>query len=115
MRISDWSSDVCSSDLYAIRHADYVAGKSLPVQQRCYAGVKPEALLPDNTVRLFTGSLLPEGADTVVMQEDVDESDNTLLIHRVPKQGAHIRYRGEDIQTGEQLFAKGQLDRTSVV
>lgn len=102
-------ADNSAMDGYAIRHADYVAGKSLPVQQRCYAGVKPEALLPDNTIRLFTGSLLPEGADTVVMQEDVDESDNTLLIHRVPKQGAHIRYRGEDIRTGEQLFAKGTL------
>lgn len=102
-------ADNSAMDGYAIRHADYAAGKSLPVQQRCYAGVKPEDLLPGNAIRLFTGSLLPKGADTVVMQEDADESNDALLIQQAPKQGAHIRHRGEDIRAGEQLFAKGTL------
>ncbi|NYT86852.1 gephyrin-like molybdotransferase Glp [Pollutimonas harenae] len=102
-------ADNSAMDGYAIRHADYAAGKSLPVQQRCYAGAKPQDLLPGSTIRLFTGSLLPKGADTVVMQEDADESNDELLIQHVPKLGSHIRHRGEDIRAGEQLFAKGSL------
>ena len=102
-------ADNSAMDGYAIRHADYAPGKSLPVQQRCYAGVKPEALQPGNCIRLFTGSLIPEGADTIVMQEDAEETDNTLLINTPPKAGAHIRYRGEDISASKQLFAKGTL------
>ncbi len=96
-------------DGYAIRHADHAPGKSLPVQQRCYAGVKPQALQPGNTIRLFTGSLIPPGADTVVMQEDGEESNDALIIHALPAKGAHIRIQGEDIRAGEQMFAKGTL------
>lgn len=102
-------ADNSAMDGYAIRHADYAPGQNLPVQQRCYAGVKPQALQPGNTIRLFTGSLLPEHADTIVMQEDADEIDNALTIQRAPVKGAHIRYRGEDIRAGEQAFAKGTL------
>ncbi|MCC2594837.1 molybdopterin molybdotransferase MoeA [Pusillimonas sp. MFBS29] len=102
-------ADNSAMDGYAIRHADYEPGRSLPVQQRCYAGVKPQALQPGNTIRLFTGSLLPEHADTIVMQEDAEEVDNALTIHRPPAKGAHIRYRGEDIRAGDQVFAKGTL------
>ncbi|MDS1140608.1 molybdopterin molybdotransferase MoeA [Pusillimonas sp. SM2304] len=102
-------ADNSAMDGYAIRHADYAPGKRFPVQQRCYAGVKPEALQPGNTIRLFTGSVIPHGADTVVMQEDGDETDNAFDIRQAPAKGAHIRLRGEDIQSGEQLFAKGTL------
>ena len=102
-------ADNSAMDGYAIRHADYAPGKSLPVQQRCYAGVKPEALLPGHCIRLFTGSLIPPGADTIVMQEDAEETDNALLIHQAPRLGAHIRYRGEDISANKPLFAKGTL------
>ena len=61
-------ADNSAMDGYAIRFADYSAGIGLPIQQRCYAGDIPEALEPGNTIRLFTGSLLPAGADTVVMK-----------------------------------------------
>lgn len=100
-------ADNSAMDGYAIRHADYAAGKQFPVQQRCYAGVKPEALLPGNTIRVFTGSLIPKHADTIVMQEDTQEDKDELEILLAPAKGAHIRFRGEDIRTGEQLFPKG--------
>jgi molybdopterin molybdotransferase len=96
-------------DGYAIRHADYAEGKRLPVQQRCFAGDIPEPLQPGQTIRLFTGSLIPEGADTVVMQEDGDETDAGFEIHRPPVLGAHVRRRGEDVRKDNQLLAKGSL------
>src|SRR5699024_10689339 len=73
-------SDNSAMDGYAIRYEDYQAGGSLPIQQRCYAGDTPEALEPGKTIRLYTGSVMPEGADTVVMQEDVTEANEQITI-----------------------------------
>lgn len=102
-------ADNSAMDGYAIRHADYAAGQPLPVQQRCYAGVMPEPLQPGKSIRLFTGSLIPAGADTVVMQEDGSETDNALLINHLPPKGSHVRHQGEDVTKGDQLFPKGTL------
>lgn len=102
-------ADNSAMDGYAIRHADYVQGQPLPVQQRCYAGVKPEALHAGQTIRLFTGSLIPEGADTVVMQEDGTETDNAFVIEKLPAKGVHVRYRGEDVTKGDQLLPMGTV------
>lgn len=96
-------------DGYAIRHADSTPGHHFPVQQRCFAGDTPEVLQKGKTIRLFTGSLIPEDADTVVMQEDGLEVDNAFQIQHLPAPGAHVRRQGEDVRTGDQLFPKGTL------
>ena len=81
----------------------------LPVQQRCYAGDTPEPLKPGHAIRLFTGSLIPEGADVVVMQEDAEEADGHVRISRPPALGQHIRLRGEDTLAGAPLLAAGTV------
>ena len=87
----------------------------LPIQQRCYAGDVPEPLKPGHAIRLFTGSVIPDGADTVVMQEDTTEADNQVEISRPPKPGQHIRRRGEDTLAGAPLLAAGtQLEAAHV-
>lgn len=101
--------DNSAMDGYAIRFADWSPEARLPVQQRCFAGSEPEPLQPGQCIRLFTGSLVPEGADTVVMQEDCTETDNVLQIHRPPIKGAHVRYRGEDMLTGTKVLSAGTL------
>lgn len=101
-------ADNSAMDGYAIRFADYSAGIGLPIQQRCYAGDIPEALEPGNTIRLFTGSLLPAGADTVVMQEDCSEENNIMHIQTPPVKGKHVRYRGEDMSQGKTIILKGK-------
>src|SRR5690606_34956235 len=64
-------ADNSAMDGYALRAADATtAGTTLPVQQRCFAGQSPDPLLPAQAIRLFTGSVIPAGADAVVMQED---------------------------------------------
>lgn len=100
-------ADNSAMDGYAIRFADYQAGRQLPVQQRSYAGDTPEALKPGHCIRLFTGSVMPEGADTVVMQEDATEADNSLVINQPPVQGAHIRRQGEDVKKDSILLEGG--------
>lgn len=100
-------SDNSAMDGYAIRHADAVPGARLPIQQRCYAGDTPQALQAGKTIRLFTGSVMPEGADTVVMQEDVSEENDEAIINIEPVMGRHVRYKGEDVRKGTEIFAKG--------
>ncbi|CAB3811609.1 MULTISPECIES: molybdopterin molybdotransferase MoeA [Achromobacter] len=102
-------ADNSAMDGYALRVADWGAGVRLPIQQRCYAGEMPEPLKPGHAIRLFTGSLIPEGADTVVMQEDTTEADGQVEISRAPKAGQHIRRRGEDTMAGAPLLAAGTV------
>lgn len=108
-------ADNSAMDGYAIRHADYAPGMRFPVQQRCFAGEQPQALQPGKAIRLFTGSLIPEGADTVVMQEDGTETDNVFEINVAPTMGAHVRLRGEDVRTNDQLLPKGTLIRAAEI
>jgi molybdopterin molybdotransferase len=100
-------ADNSAMDGYALRHADYREGARLPIDQVVYAGHTPQALLPGHASRLFTGSIMPDGADTVVMQEDTREADGHVEITRAPRQGQHVRRRGEDTATGTPLLAAG--------
>ncbi|CAB3930606.1 molybdopterin molybdotransferase MoeA [Achromobacter insolitus] len=102
-------ADNSAMDGYALRVADWGAGVRLPIQQRCYAGEMPEPLKPGHAIRLFTGSLIPEGADTVVMQEDTVEAHGQVEISRPPAPGQHIRRRGEDTLAGAPLLAAGTV------
>ncbi|WP_291382932.1 MULTISPECIES: gephyrin-like molybdotransferase Glp [Achromobacter] len=102
-------ADNSAMDGYALRLADWSPEARLPIQQRCYAGDVPEPLKPGHAIRLFTGSVIPAGADVVVMQEDTTEADNHVQISREPKPGQHIRRRGEDTMAGAALLPAGTL------
>lgn len=102
-------ADNSAMDGYALRLADWNPHVRLPVQQRCYAGDVPEPLKPGHAIRLFTGSLIPDGADVVVMQEDAIEADGQVQISREPQPGQHIRRRGEDTLAGAPLLRAGTL------
>lgn len=102
-------ADNSAMDGYAIRLADYQAGARMPVQQRAYAGDMPQALIPGQATRLFTGSLIPAGADTVVMQEDAREADGQVEITQAPTLGQWIRKRGDGTTAGRPLLDAGTL------
>jgi molybdopterin molybdotransferase len=102
-------ADNSAMDGYAIAFADYAPGRKLPVQQRSFAGEQPVPLIQGQATRLFTGSLIPAGADTVIMQENADEHDGYVLIKEPPAKGDHVRKQGEDVARETQLLAKGTL------
>lgn len=85
----------------------------LPVSQRIPAGSVPTALQPGTAARIFTGATVPEGADTILMQEQceaVADAAGGLGQVRVPlsvPQGQHIRRRGEDLQRGQTILSAG--------
>ncbi|QDP00481.1 gephyrin-like molybdotransferase Glp [Thalassotalea sp. PS06] len=64
---------------------------------------------PGQSVRIMTGGLVPDGCDTVLMQEDCAVNDGKITINRLPKPGNSIRCRGEDINLGSEVVAKGKI------
>ncbi|WP_341667629.1 molybdopterin molybdotransferase MoeA [Alcaligenes sp. SDU_A2] len=100
-------ADNSAMDGYAVRLTDLAEGRVLPIQQRCYAGDMPETLKAGMAIRIFTGSLLPPGADTVVIQENCQEDEHGVRILEMPEAGVNIRRRGEDMRVGEVLIQTG--------
>lgn len=95
-------------DGYALRAADVAAaGCRLPVSQRIAAGDVPQALVPGSAARIFTGAQIPEGADTVVMQEDCSQEGDQVQIKQVPTPGQHVRLKGSDLLQGKSILARG--------
>ncbi|WP_342118717.1 molybdopterin molybdotransferase MoeA [Pseudoduganella sp. OTU4001] len=100
--------DNTQMDGYAVRAADCASGDAtLAVTQRIPAGHVGQPLLPGCAARIFTGALIPEGADAVVMQEQCEASDGLVTVRHTPKPGEWIRRTGEDISVGSVILAAG--------
>lgn len=109
------SADNSAMDGYAVRVADLRAGDALIVSQTVYAGEAPARLEQDTVARVFTGSLVPQGADTVIMQEDVVAEGDQVTINGQHTMGQHIRRRGEDMRAGALLLSAGtRLDAAHI-
>jgi len=104
-------------DGYAINSADLPDGdaeKTLKVLGTVWAG-KPVTveLKSGQAVRIMTGGMLPQGADTVVIQEHVQVVDqsgaDSILIDGSTSPGRNVRHAGEDINTGDVVLSAGTL------
>jgi molybdopterin molybdotransferase len=62
-------------------------------------------------VRIMTGAAMPQGADTVVMQEKVLRDGEQIILTEPPKPHANVRYAGEDLQLGKTVLQSGHLLR----
>jgi molybdopterin molybdotransferase len=67
-----------------------------------------EPLAPATCARIFTGSLLPPGADAIVMQEDVTADGESIPFVEPVKPLENVRLRGEDVRKGSVLVRKGE-------
>jgi len=106
--------DNTQMDGYAVRASDCASGAAvLPVSQRIPAGHVGAPLQPGTVARIFTGALIPEGADAVVMQEQcaLDESTGQVTVQHSPRSGEWVRRRGEDIREGSTILTRGTLLR----
>ncbi|MEM9882125.1 MAG: molybdopterin molybdotransferase MoeA [Planctomycetota bacterium] len=105
------AADVSAMDGYALRLGDLTPGGSLPVAFAVQTGVTPPPLPAGAAARLFTGGVVPGGAETVVKREDVDESVPGTFTLRPdatpPDAGQHIRRRGENATRGDVLLRRG--------
>jgi molybdopterin molybdotransferase len=102
------SADNTSMDGYAVRALDCVnGGATLRVAQRIPAGHVGAPLEAGTAARIFTGAMIPAGADAVVMQEQCELVEGMVTIRHTPTSGEWIRRTGEDIRRGATILAAG--------
>jgi molybdopterin molybdotransferase len=99
---------VSSMDGYAVRASDVTAPASVRVIGSAPAG-HPFAgrAGKGEAVRIFTGGVVPEGVDAIVIQEDAELNGNNVLLKVPAILGRHIRLAGLDFKRGAALAAKG--------
>jgi len=79
------------------------------VDGRAAAGDPFEGVVPEGyALRILTGAAVPEGVDTVILQEDVNSDGVQITFFGPLKAGANARKAGEDMTAGEVIFAKGR-------
>jgi molybdopterin molybdotransferase len=94
-------------DGVAFRQADLPASGELRISQRIPAGVAPAALSAGTAARIFTGAILPPGADTVAMQEHCEFDGDRVRLLRRPEPGANVRPAGQDVAAGQTMLTAG--------
>lgn len=100
--------DNSAMDGYALAAEDWQAGKSFVVSQRIPAGKHPEPLEPGTCARIFTGASIPDGADTVVMQEETQSVNDKIIFNQQPPSKDNIRPKGQDIMAGQTVVKAGR-------
>lgn len=103
--------DNAAVDGFAVRSADLSADAPtrLRVVDRVAAGHGPSQVLGEGeAARIFTGAPVPEGADTVFMQEDARVEDGFVVVPPGLPRGANFRLAGEDIRRGSVALPAGR-------
>ncbi len=99
--------DMSAMDGYAVRAADAALSAKLKVIGEVAAG-RPFArqVAAGEAVRIFTGGVIPPGADAVVIQEDTARDGDIVSINEAASTGRHIRRAGIDFREGDVLLKK---------
>jgi molybdopterin molybdotransferase len=102
-------ADLSAMDGYAIRF-DEMPGPWRVVQEVAAGAMWSRPLGPREAARIFTGAPLPDGADTILIQEEAARDDDMLRPagEGPPRKGAHIRRQGQNFQTGSIVLTAGQ-------
>ena len=108
-RLTQPPADVSAMDGYALRAADGRAGAVLDVIGSVPAG-HPFAgsVGPGQAVRIFTGSVVPAGADAIVIQEDATREGEQVRVNEAARAGRHIRRAGQDFAAGDTVVPAGR-------
>jgi len=97
-------------DGYAVRAADSVPGARLKVIGEVAAG-RPfdQSIGAGQAARIFTGGVIPGGADAVVIQEDTTRDGELVIVNEAITAGKNIRPAGIDFREGDMLLPRGSL------
>lgn len=101
-------ADLSAMDGYALRFGD-LPGPWTVIGESAAGGMPSTSVGPGEAVRIFTGAPVPEGADTILIQEEAARDGNALRLtgEGPPSAGAHIRRQGEGFRTGAEVLAAG--------
>jgi molybdopterin molybdotransferase len=109
-RVSHPPMPVSAMDGYALRSGD---ARAFPVRLRklgvSRAGARFDGSLePGSCVRVFTGAMVPDGADMIALQEDATEDGDCVIVREAGRAGQHIRRAGLDFGVGDLCVARGR-------
>jgi molybdopterin molybdotransferase len=108
-RLTQPPVDVSAMDGYAVRAADATLGAKLRVTGAAPAGHPyPGTVEAGEAVRLFTGSVVPQGADAILLQEDAVRTDDVVEVREACTLARHIRRAGQDFSKGDVLLQPGR-------
>lgn len=108
-RLHQPPADVSAMDGYALRSADGGRGARLRVVGTAPAGHPWDGRLREGeALRLFTGSIVPAGADAILLQEDATEADGIVTVNEAVSRGRHIRRAGQDFAADDELIPAGR-------
>jgi molybdopterin molybdotransferase len=107
-RLDHPPAPMSAMDGYAVRNSDARVGAELSIIGEAPAGRPFSGRVgAGEAVRIFTGGVVPEGADSVVIQEDTQSAGTRILIKEAPRPGENVRPRALDFRCGEILIARG--------
>jgi molybdenum cofactor synthesis domain-containing protein len=100
--------DNSAVDGYAVRSADAEAGRSFRVVDEAPAG-RPatKSVGEGEAVKIFTGGVIPEGADAVVMVENTSGWGEEFELEKAASPGQNVRRSGEDVREGDVILRRG--------
>ncbi len=105
-RVAHPQEAVSAMDGYAVRAEDAHAGATLAVVGTTPAGGSERLRLgPGEAIRLFTGSVIPAGADAVAIQEAADRTGERIRLREDVPEGRFVRPAGLDFALGDRLLA----------
>jgi molybdopterin molybdotransferase len=108
-RLTQPPADVSAMDGYALRATDGAVGARLTVIGTAPAGHPFDGRIgPGEAVRLFTGSVVPPGADVILLQEDAARDGDVVEVNEAVTAGRHIRRAGQDFAAGDLLLPPGR-------
>ena len=110
-------ADNSAMDGYAVRHIDTKgAAKNKPLQLKVIEDIPAgkvalKKIKKGEAARIMTGAVIPEGADSVIRQEDTKKNGRTVIIYSSANKGLNIRFAGEDVQKRELVVNRGSALR----
>ena len=108
-RLTQPPADVSAMDGYALRAGDGQQGAMLHAIGSAPAGHPFTGTVgAGQTVRLFTGSVIPDGADAILLQEDATREGETVRVNETVRPGRHIRRAGQDFSRGDTVIPPGR-------
>ncbi|NET47668.1 MAG: molybdopterin molybdenumtransferase MoeA, partial [Merismopedia sp. SIO2A8] len=105
--------DNSAMDGYAVRYDDVKQSTAtqptvLDIIEDIPAGYQPQQTVqPGQAARIFTGAILPAGADTIVIQEETQRDGHQVSILEAPKANAFVRHKAAFYQAGNPLLSSG--------
>jgi molybdopterin molybdotransferase len=95
-------------DGYAFKFSE--GAKIIKIIGTAFAGKAFEGIVnAGESVKIMTGAVIPQGADTVVMQERIAIKSDCITLLEVPVKGANVRLAGEDLSIGQTVLASGHV------